>query len=280
MRLLPEAMRRDLQAGVTHFCHCWSITRRDGRHVGLTDHDADVVFDGRSFHADAGLSLSAVDAQIGLDGPKPEASGVLSSRHLKTEDLAIGLYDEARFDLWLVDWRATDNRMLLMHGTFGPVRATEGRYAVRLKPAGADLERPEGRLYQQNCDAELGDARCRAVIAAAPFRVSVRIRQAQGPLLLTEKTPSDAGWFADGHVELPTGRRLAIRADTQNEEGRIVHLWADAPSQLSAGDEVILIAGCDKRPETCSEKFNNMINYQGFPSLSDERLLIGVGDPA
>ena len=34
-----------------------------------------------------------------------------------------------------------------------------------------------------------------------------------------------------------------------------------------AGDGLRLIAGCDKRGETCRLKFNNYLNFQGFPDI-------------
>lgn len=276
MRLVPPAMQAALQRGVTHFCHCWLIRRADGTALGLTDHDADLEFDGRRFHADAGLSLSALETRLGLAAPQPEAGGVLSSRHLQAADLAAGLYDHAQFDLWLVDWQDPANRLLLSGGRFGAVRLQEQRFTVQLQPAAGGLEQPRGRLYQTACDAALGDARCRADVSAAPFRRTAVVQRIDGPLLVTEIISAPADWFAHGHVETSTGKMLGIRADAAETDGRHLHLWQDADALVSSGDRVAVLAGCDKTLAACRSKFNNAVNHQGFPDLSDDRLLIGV----
>jgi uncharacterized phage protein (TIGR02218 family) len=37
-----------------------------------------------------------------------------------------------------------------------------------------------------------------------------------------------------------------------------------------------LVAGCDKRLETCRLKFNNILNFQGFPDLPGEDWVVAV----
>ena len=42
------------------------------------------------------------------------------------------------------------------------------------------------------------------------------------------------------------------------------------PAGLVAGDLLRLEAGCDKRAETCREKFGNFLNFRGFPHIPGE----------
>jgi len=35
-----------------------------------------------------------------------------------------------------------------------------------------------------------------------------------------------------------------------------------------------VVAGCDKRAETCREKFQNLVNFQGFPTIPGEDWLM------
>jgi uncharacterized phage protein (TIGR02218 family) len=39
------------------------------------------------------------------------------------------------------------------------------------------------------------------------------------------------------------------------------------PEPIAAGDTFIVTAGCDKRFETCRDRFNNIVNYRGFPHI-------------
>ena len=39
------------------------------------------------------------------------------------------------------------------------------------------------------------------------------------------------------------------------------------PYTVQVGDGVTAIAGCDKTSETCKDKFSNLINFRGFPTI-------------
>ena len=263
-RPIPAAMRAALQRGVTHFCHCWHIKRADGVQLGLTDHDRDISFNEISFHARAGISLSARDMRLGLTR-RGQATGVLSQDLLTKTDLAAGHYDNAAFDLWLVDWQNPTNRMLLMVGQFGRVQSVDGRFSVGLAPPGGGLDAPRGRVYQKTCDAVLGDARCGVALRKSPLSYKVNLRHVTRERLTVDRLERPDGWFTHGVVETRAGRKLMIREDKQTASGHQLYLWLDASDQLTAGDSVRLTTGCDKRLSTCRDKFANAVNFKAFP---------------
>lgn len=275
-RVIPPAMRRALEDGVSHFCRCWFIRRRDGETLGLTDYDRPLRFNHIDFIADAAISLSALDARLGLDASQPQAQGVLSSNALTEADLAAGLYDDAAFDLWLVDWQAPENRMLLMAGRFDKIALSEGRFSVSLAASAGNMNAPRGRLFQNACDAGLGDERCRADISAAPFALSVSALDVTAAYIDIAPLAHAAGWFTHGYLANAAGRRFVIRADKPETRFRRLHLWLDPSADIAIDETLDLVVGCDKQLETCQRKFNNAVNYQGFPSLSDDKLLIDV----
>jgi len=278
MRILSKPLREKLDAGVTHFCHCWRITRRDGTQIGLTDHDARLTFDRGDFLPDAGISVSAIDMHVGLNAPQPEITGALSSPHLQAGDLRRGLYDDAAFELWLVDWQSPDNRLLLLAGHFGAMRHSEGRFHVALRHASDGLRQNRGRLYQKTCDAVLGDTRCHAAIDKPPFTQSAEILSANGAsLVLAETGDRPDGWFMHGVLRNQAGKKFIIREDKKIAKRRHIALWQDVTDLIGAGDGVTLIAGCDRRLATCRDKFSNAINFQGFPDLADDGALIHIG---
>jgi len=65
-----------------------------------------------------------------------------------------------------------------------------------------------------------------------------------------------------------------IKADGLSEGLRNIELWQSLRAEIAPGDSVRLEAGCDKRPETCRERFDNMANFRGFPTIpGDEKPL-------
>ncbi len=278
MRNLPQLFSQRLKDGVTHFCYCWRITRRDGEVLGLTDHDANLTFDDTVFHPEAGLSISAIDTRLGLHVPRPSIDGAINSQRLNDADLAQGRFDHAQFELWLVDWMAADNRLLLLAGQFGQVRRNGNRFHVSLEHHAATLRQNRGRIYQKNCDAALGDNRCRADIAATPFRYQVALQSVQAAELQISGAGDAADdWFAHGHIIFDDDRKWLIRSDRKTDAGRVLHLWQEAPRGLIVGSGATLVAGCNKTMTACRDKFSNAINFQGFPDLSDDAVLINIG---
>jgi uncharacterized phage protein (TIGR02218 family) len=63
------------------------------------------------------------------------------------------------------------------------------------------------------------------------------------------------------------GQTSAIKHDELTASERRVRLWTSLRASVAVGDRVRLTAGCDKRLATCKSKFNNIINFQGFPDI-------------
>ncbi len=277
MKNLTPAMHQQLSNGLTHFCHCWRIVRTDGVVLGLTNHDADIEFEGVGFRADAAIHFSIFETRLGMASHGPEAAGNLGSDLITDDDLQAGVYDHAAFQLFLVDWQAPENRMSMMNGYFGPVRLEKGRFHVDLRGTGQEINRPQGRFYQLRCDAALGDRRCRVNLSGSAFRWQGEVLACNGTQLLLPRLGFAKGWFTDGLVRV-NGiiEKFFVRTDTSLNDGRQLTLWQTPPAALQAGSYITLTAGCDKRLESCANKFSNAKNYQGFPDLPDGRVLINV----
>ena len=67
-----------------------------------------------------------------------------------------------------------------------------------------------------------------------------------------------------------------IKHDRFDGGRRVIELWEPLRGDLAEGTSVRLVAGCDKRMETCRLKFNNLLNFQGFPDLPGEDWVVAV----
>lgn len=72
------------------------------------------------------------------------------------------------------------------------------------------------------------------------------------------------------------GLEAVIMGDEINGDERVITLWRPLPASTMQGDAVWLIAGCDKRSETCRVKFDNLVNFQGFPDIPGDDWLMSV----
>ncbi|MEZ5915152.1 MAG: DUF2163 domain-containing protein [Parvularculaceae bacterium] len=160
MRAIDPQFQAHLSGGATTLATCWKIARADGVVLGFTDHDRALSFDGVTYEPETGADGAAIESSADLSVDNSQIEGALSSDALSAADLAAGRFDDARVEIWRVNWEDASQRLLLKRGVIGEVAREGGRFRAEIRGASHALDRTVGRVYQRGCDAVLGDARC------------------------------------------------------------------------------------------------------------------------
>lgn len=271
MRTLSAGLADRLASGVTTLCRCWRITRRDGAVLAFTDHDETVSFGGDDFRSAGGFATSA-DAAAGLSAGGAEVEGALSADGIDADDLAAGRFDGATVEVWLVDWSEPALRERLRTGTVGEVTRAGGAFRAELRGPAQALDEERGRRFARGCDADLGDGRCGVDLDDGAYRAMATVDQADGAVLVVAGLGGfDDGWFAGGRARVTSGAADGFVSEVKRHSvdgpGASVELWRTPPVPLSPGDTLVVTAGCDKRFATCVAKFDNAVNFRGFPHM-------------
>ena len=272
MRNIPLALQAKLDSGVTTLCRCWLIERQDGVTQGFTDHDEDIALDDVTCRAGTGLSGSEATQKHGLAVDSSELSGALNDDTLNEDDLAAGLYDAARVALWLVDWSEPSLRVLLAKGTLGEVRRDGAVFTAEMQGLSQKLAADTGRLYTASCSADLGDGRCAIDLSAPAYRGegTVTAVTATSALRASGLDEFDDGWFTAGKLTFTSGTNagLAVEVKLHCAASEVtLDLWQAMPHAIEPGDTFVVTAGCDMRFATCHDRFNNVVNFRGFPHI-------------
>ena len=138
---------------------------------GFTDHDRDLILDGVVCRAASGWTVGASDAGVGFAPGSAAAAGVLDDEGIREADIDAGQYDRAEIALWKVDWRRPDLKVRLWVARLARIRREGEAFTAELEGPLAALDRVVGRTYGCDCDAVLGDSRCRVELAAFPGAV-------------------------------------------------------------------------------------------------------------
>jgi uncharacterized phage protein (TIGR02218 family) len=279
MRAIPPALQARLDSGVTTLCRCWVIERSDGVTQGFTDHDDDVPLGAVICRAGSGLSGSEAAQKLGLAADSSEISGALADDTLNEADLAAGRYDMAVVELWLADWTEPELRVLMAKGTIGEVSREGPAFTAELRGLSERLSQDSGRLYTVTCSADLGDARCKFDLAGSGFRGSglVAALNATSTFIASGLDAFDDGWFAAGKLAFTSGANagLSVEVKDHRKNGAVtLELWQAMPEPVAAGDTFTVTAGCDKRFQTCHDRFNNVANFRGFPHIPGNDFVI------
>lgn len=273
MKAISPAFKAHLDSGVTTLCWCWRLTRRDGAVQGFTDHDRDVTFEGTAFEAAAGFSASEINESVGLSVDNLEVTGALSSGALNEDDLAGGRYDDARIEIFRVNWQDPAQRLLMRSGSLGEVRRSGSAFTAEVRGLAHYLQQPKGRLYQYACDADLGDARCKVDLDQPAYTGTATIQTVRS--MRTFEVAGLAGFahdfFTRGLAVFTSGAAAGLKIEVKahvKAPGLVrIELWSAAEGPPQTGDTLKLTAGCDKRIETCQTRFANALNFRGFPDM-------------
>jgi uncharacterized phage protein (TIGR02218 family) len=275
-----SAFQAHLATCATTVCRAWAVTRRDGVVLGFTDHDAALAFEGITFLASSGMTARAVEQTTGLSVDNSEAVGMLSDPAIREADIKAGRFDGAAVRAWSVNWANVEERRLVFRGSLGEIERAGQAFRAELRGLAEALNQPSGRVYQRHCGAVLGDAACGVDLTDPAYWVEadvISIERGTGFRLANTSGHSD-GWFTRGPIEVLTGASAGdvglIKRDRQVAEVRVIETWDVLSAGLAAGDRVRLVAGCDKRGETCKVKFSNYNQFQGFPDLPGEDWLV------
>lgn len=280
MKNIQAGLAAHLAGGVTTLARCWQLTRRDGVVMGFTDHDADLAFDGVTYHARSGLEASEAETELGFSVGNIDAAGVLHSAGITEADIGRGLYDGAEVSVHVVDWNNPDNRQWLDVMVIGEIRRGDVAFVAELRSAAHRFDEERGRLYTSRCGADLGDARCKKAIIPS---IGVAIAfTGQSEVRLSGVGAFASGWFTGGRLVFTSGgnagHAVEIRRHQLDGASAVIDLWLDVPQPMAIGDGVALTPGCDKGFTTCRAKFANHVNFQGFPHIpGTDFLLQSVG---
>ncbi len=273
MKTLPPGLQDHLDSGATTLCWCWRIARADGATQGFTDHDLPVAFDGVTCEAASGITASEVQSTLGLAVDNLTVTGALSSATLNEHDLAAGLYDDAAIEIWRVNWASPDQRVLMRKGNLGQVTRAKTAFQAEVRGLAHRLNQPVGRAYGYSCDADLGDARCTIALDDPIFSGSGVVAGVTDNrrFAVSGLDAYTDQWFTGGRLVFTGGananRAMEVKRHAVSGIAVTIELWQAMSEAVAAGDAFTITAGCDKQFTTCKAKFDNAVNFRGFPTM-------------
>lgn len=248
---------------------CWRIERRDGVQIGLTTHDRDLVIEGLTYSAAPGMRPAAIRQMEGLGGDRMDIDGALTTHALSAESLALGQWNGARLVLMVADWEAADTRnIVIAEGRLGEVAVQGVAFSAELRGGSDWLEQAIVPVTSAGCRADFGDRDCGVPLAEVTVRR--QILSANGPVMTVADAPEA---MTHGHLRWLSGPLRGQDMVIIAQNGDALRLAETPAIPIAAGTAVALVAGCDKRAETCRSRYGNMINFRGEPHLPGTDLL-------
>ena len=259
-------LREELEAVATF----WRIYRKDGVALAFTTHDRDIWLGGLLHRSAPGLLPSSVRLSAALEDDGVDIQGALSHDTIAPADLAAGRFDRATIDVGVLDWE-TGEHAVLYRGTIDKVLRDAITFTAEMRSLKAVLE--SDRLPRSS-------PTCRAVFCGPGCGLSPP-RFERETVIAGLARESDAVLIAGIDVEAYRFGRL--RWIDGPHAGQVMQIRAIADGALivdrdidfavQPGTRVHLREGCDHHFDTCTNRFDNAINFQGEPFLPGNDLL-------
>lgn len=221
-----------------------------------------------TYVATAGLSRSEIIAESDVDPPPLEVTLPFDSALIT--DILFKIPPRA-VKLFLYRSHAVSpnksNTQTIWVGHVEDVKVS-GREATLIIPALPSRELA-GELpsysFQAQCNHILGDARCGIDMTLFDHPTTVAsISDDELNITLASLAPGGDGVFRGGLItRVSDGESRIVTAQT----GLVCTILRPF-RELAESDDVTAFQGCDHTRETCIAKFNNLVNFGGFPDIN------------
>ena len=256
-----------LEREVTTLAWCWRLELADGRVMGFTSCDIDLVIDGETYESCTGFAPTAVSSSNDLSTDNLDVDGVISSERITEEDIFLGVYDNAKIRIFICDYEHTENHFTLREGTIGKVTAGRTAFKAEIRGLMDAYQQQVGRTYQRKCRARLGDAACKCSIVDDIATGRVTAVREDGSIFTDVSRPDD--FFTYGVLTFSSGLNKGASAEVEQSLVRNGQICFFSPPlhEIVVGDTFRLVPGCNGEPLTCKRRFHNFVNFRGEPYI-------------
>lgn len=251
------------QGQLTTLTFCLRIERQDGAGLAVTNHDKEVLAAGTRYEPSPLFTPGAVTRSAKLGGSTTEFEGAFESSALSADDLSSGRWDGAETRLTAVSWPSGGDEVLLTRGQLASTVLSERGFSAELTGADFALEAAPCPMTSPDCRAIFGGKQCRVDLAGR--RKRAKVVEADGELLWLDQRLGHE--FVFGSLRWFSGANTGLTGTILRIDGDCIHLRERPRLPVQVADWLVVTEGCDKRLQTCAERFGNAANFRGEPHL-------------
>lgn len=271
MKNISPELLAALGQDLTKLCRLWALTKPTGEVLRYTDHHSDITFEGNVYSAQNAFSATATQLTSNSLSSDVDVSVVLGSTGIDYQQLERGIYDNAPFELSMVNYSdLSAGKIVLLNGNVRNVTLVN-KIAARLSlgPNTDKITKSVCEIYTAYCRAGFGDARCKVDLSAHTDAFTVDNIASSQSFHALELAARHADYYAQGTVTWLTGDNAGTRIEVvRNTTGTILTLLP-CPMPVQIGDTGEITRGCFKTVAAC-QGYSNLPNFRGEPYVPTE----------
>lgn len=278
MRAASEKLIALLDANQFVMADLYTITTIQNDIYRYTNYDFDLIVAGELYYSDGPIiSRDGITLSLGVEVDNLSVTIDVTDEET-FESLRIvqafhnGQMDGARFKLERIFMDAstpTDT-------STGTIKLFEGRIiepefdrnTIQASVA-SDLDelnvQMPRNLYQPSCSNTLFDHACGLNRENYALETTIAAGSTASRILCDIHQPQ--GWFTQGVIEFLEGGNKGLKRTIRLHEFDVLLLTLPLLEQPQIGQRMKIYPGCDKRLETCQNRFNNFSRFRGAPFI-------------
>ncbi|EXE17442.1 phage conserved hypothetical BR0599 family protein [Acinetobacter baumannii 1106579] len=278
MRAASEKLIALLDANQFVMADLYTITTIQNDIYRYTNYDFDLIVAGELYHSDGPIiSRDGITLSLGVEVDNLSITIDVTDKQT-FESLRIvqafhnGQMDGARFKLERIFMDAntpTDT-------SAGTIKLFEGRIiepefdrnTIQASVA-SDLDelnvQMPRNLYQPSCSNTLFDHACGLNRENYALETTIAAGSTASRILCDINQPQ--GWFTQGVIEFLEGGNKGLKRTIRLHELDVLLLTLPLLEYPEVGQRIKVYPGCDKRLETCQNRFNNFARFRGAPFI-------------
>lgn len=254
----------------------YTITTIQGIEYRYTSYDVSLTVQGKEFRSDGPIiSREGTSLSLGIEVDNLSIT-IETNENTKFGDVPVaqafhnGVLDGARFKLeriFMDMYTPTDTSagtLVLFEGRI--VEPELDRYVISASVVSdvdnLKLQMPRN-LYTPGCLNTLFDSACG--LNSADFAANTTIGANSTPNRILCDLSQPQGWFTQGVVEFLEGVNIGIKRTVRLHESGALLLTLPLLDMPEIGEAIRVYSGCDKRLDTCTNRFNNRARFRGAP---------------
>lgn len=270
MKNLNQNLLNSLNKENLTLVKCLKIILANGKILAFTEYSKDLNIDNIIYKASNGFFENKNQQHCDVTPNNEEIVAFVENNDIKKEDIIAGIFDDARVDIFYVDYENIEyGKIIITSGFIGTINFDNNKIYLSINGILSLMDKTIGETYSPLCRAKFCDKKCSLNAEKYTFLGKIKniISEIEFNCFESEITNKKTNYFKYGLIKFTSGKNKNSIAEIKQSVGSNIVLNSKLLYNLEENDEFEIFAGCNKKFNTCIEKFNNAINFRGEPNL-------------
>ncbi len=279
MKNITDELKSIVNNNTTNLVKCWKLILKNNKILAFSNASQDFIYEEITYNHISSDDIKNIKNNLDVENDSFQISNLISSDLINADDVLSGKYDSAKVEIFIVDLlNLNKGKVCLLNGVISDIQFKNDVFIANVKGLKNEINKTIGEVYSPLCRSCFCDGKCKLNKSNFTFtgivsKVVDNISFYTNDNIILSK---ENRYFENGVIEFISGKNIGQKTEIKQFSNGFFILSTELPYQIELNDYFLVVAGCDKKFNTCCSRFNNAINFRGEPHLPGIDLLLKV----